>query len=379
VTRVPIRLILREAVAAAKSQRVASLATMLVVAALAGAVLLTAGRVAGIEHRVLSTIDSAASRTVVFRLEGGAGVDPSVVQRLATVADIEWLAAVGPAQDGVNAALPEGKRVPMRMVWSTDLSVFSPAAATPSPVDSPRVFLSDQAVSEFGLLEAAGAVRPLTGVALPVAGRSIVPEYLEQFEPLTLIVPVDPLERVPATSADGRGALSMIVARFADPYRIEGLLPTVVELIGADSRDKVQVGRSGSLAELRDVLSGQLSASNFTIVLGIFSVLVLVQAGILFALVLLRRRDFGRRRALGASQRLIVTMLVAQTAFLAVAGAVTGAVIAALVLAIGGDPLPALTYFLAVVVLAVLAAVAAAVLPAIVAARREPISELRVP
>ncbi len=374
-----MRLILREAVAAAKSQRVASLATMLVVAALAGAVLLTAGRVAGTEHRVLSTIDSAASRTVVFRLESGAGVDPSVVQRLGTLSDIEWLAALGPAQDGVNAALPGGKRVPMRTIWSTDLSIFAPGAAAASPVESARVYLSDQAIAEFSLREAAGVVRPINGEAVPVAGRAVVPDFMAQFEPLALIVPRDPLEPVPATAPDGRGALSMIVARFADPYRIEALLPTVIELIGADSREKVHVARSGNLAELRDVLSGHLSASNLTIVLGIFSVLVLVQAGIMFALVLLRRRDFGRRRALGASQRLIVTMLVVQTAFLAVAGAATGALIAALILAVGGDPLPAVTYFLAVIVLAVLAAVAAAVLPAIVAARREPISELRVP
>lgn len=93
----------------------------------------------------------------------------------------------------------------------------------------------------------------------------------------------------------------------------------------------------------------------------------------------MRRKDFGRRRALGASRGYIITLLVAQTTLLALVGIAVGH-LAATALALGlGDPIPGIAFTAAVSILALVAAVLASLVPAITASRREPIRELRTP
>jgi putative ABC transport system permease protein len=94
---------------------------------------------------------------------------------------------------------------------------------------------------------------------------------------------------------------------------------------------------------------------------------------------MLRRKDFGRRRALGASQGLIILLLLLQMTALGLIGAVVGTAVAVAVLVASGDPLPSVGFITAIDVLAISVAVLAAILPALAAARREPIAELRVP
>ena len=94
---------------------------------------------------------------------------------------------------------------------------------------------------------------------------------------------------------------------------------------------------------------------------------------------MLRRKDFGRRRALGAAQGLIVGLLLTQMAVLSIMGAIVGSVAAAIGLAVTGDPLPGLDFFVAVSVLAIGVGLLAALLPAVAAARRDSVQELRVP
>jgi len=102
-------------------------------------------------------------------------------------------------------------------------------------------------------------------------------------------------------------------------------------------------------------------------------------AVLLSGLVMMRRKDFGRRRALGASRGLIVALLLVQTAQLAVAGVVAGLIAACSVLLLSGDPVPTAEFSAALGVLAVAAATAAAAPPAVLASRRDPVRELRVP
>ena len=93
----------------------------------------------------------------------------------------------------------------------------------------------------------------------------------------------------------------------------------------------------------------------------------------------MRRKDFGRRRALGASRALIICLLLTQTAVLCLAGTALGIGISLIVLASAGDPLPGASFTGALAVLTVTTALAAALTPAIAASSREPIRELRIP
>ena len=61
------------------------------------------------------------------------------------------------------------------------------------------------------------------------------------------------------------------------------------------------------------------------------------------------------------------------------AGIAVGSAGAAIGLLASGDPLPGLGFFAAVAILATAVGVVAALLPAVAAARRDPLKELRVP
>lgn len=97
------------------------------------------------------------------------------------------------------------------------------------------------------------------------------------------------------------------------------------------------------------------------------------------ALVLLKRRDWGRRRALGANRFRIIALIVTHTGMLAVIGATIGVIMSLLVLQIWGDPLPSVSYLGATMVLAIAVSVFGAIFPAVIASYRDPITELRVP
>lgn len=83
--------------------------------------------------------------------------------------------------------------------------------------------------------------------------------------------------------------------------------------------------------------------------------------------------------ALGASRGFIIALLLSQTLFLALIGVVLGAASAIATFASTSGLLPNPSFVAAIGVLAAATAVLASVLPAIVAARRQPITELRVP
>ncbi|WP_431768431.1 FtsX-like permease family protein [Paenarthrobacter nicotinovorans] len=106
---------------------------------------------------------------------------------------------------------------------------------------------------------------------------------------------------------------------------------------------------------------------------------MLLVASTLFGLVLLRRKDFSRRRALGATKTFIVLLLVVQSGIVSLGAAVTGSALAALALNLLSDPQPPPTFYLSTVILATAAGLIAAVVPGLVASSRDPIRELRVP
>ena len=153
----------------------------------------------------------------------------------------------------------------------------------------------------------------------------------------------------------------------------------VQSVLAVDNPNGVTVTTSEDLATLRALIHSQLGAFGTNLVVIIFALTALLVAAILYGLVMLRRRDFGRRRALGASQRLIVSLLLTQMAALSLTGAVLGSATAAVGLWASGDPLPGAAFFVAVGILATGVGTTAALLPALAAARRDPLKELRVP
>jgi putative ABC transport system permease protein len=361
--------IVREALASAWAQPVASLVTVVMVAGMCATVLLTTGRTVGAEEAVVSSIDAAGTRSIVVRAEQGAGLTPDVLERLAAVEGVEWLGAFGPATDITNSAIAGGTPVPARAAWITDPSrVNLPDRGESNPVSA---WASELALMQLGMLESAGGAVSASGADYSVSGPILVPDYLMFLEPLVLI-PSDPKT---TTSAE----VSILVVIAAEPELVAPLKQIVQSVLALDDPAKATVSTSEDLATLRALVEGQLGDFSRSLVIVIFSLTAFLVASILYGLVMLRRKDFGRRRALGASQPLIIGLLLTQIAALAFAGSLLGSTAAAVGLAIGRDPLPGLPFFVAIGVLAVGVSVIAGLIPALIAARRDPLRELRVP
>ncbi len=359
--------VLREGLASALAQRVASVVCLVIVAGMCATVVLTSGRTVAAEAAVLATIDSAGTRTITVRADTGSGLDSTVLDRLAGVRGIAWLAAFGPALDTTNTAVVDGRRVPLRRAWGQDLHELTTPARSPVPG---AAWASPAALAALGMPEAAGSVTPRTGgAALPVVGTLRVDQRLAALEPL-LVHPVP-------DGTVGEVAVLVVITRAPDDVApVAALVRTVLDVPDPAT---VSVTTSENLADLRAVVSGQLGSSGRGLVLLVLAASGVLVAAILHGLVMLRRRDYGRRRALGATRGLIVALVLTQTALPAAVGAALGCAGAALALAVLGDPVPAAGYLLALAVLATALAVLAAVVPAVTASRRDPLTELRVP
>lgn len=361
-----LRATIREAIASAWSQPVASSLTILIVAGMVVTVMLTTGRTVAAENAVLASIDSAGTRSIVVRADAEAGLTTDILDRLADVEGIEWAGAFSSAVDATNTAFDDGTRVPVRTAFGADVAEMVPSPRAPGSV----AYATDAALAELGMPDAAGSISLTTGEDVAVTGRLALPDFLAALEPAVLI------PRDPGPSGE---PVALLVVIADDPQLVTPVAEVVSAVLDADDPTKVSVQTSETLAELRELVRGQLGSFSRALVLVVMGVTAALVAVVLYGLVMLRRKDFGRRRALGATRAFIVLLLVAQTAALALVGVALGGIVAVVVLVASGDPLPGAAFITAVCTLAVAAATSAALVPAVVASRREPMHELRVP
>ncbi|WP_460802801.1 ABC transporter permease [Microbacterium sp. GXF6406] len=360
--------IIREAVVAARSQPVASVVTILTVIGMILAVMLTTGRTVGAEEQVLGSIDSAGTRSITIRAEDGAGVNSAVLDRIRDITGIEWAGAFSSAIDATNSSVVEGTRVPVRYAYSDNFDHLDVPAQ--SPVPGGLAYASAASLDLLGLPDIAGSITLTTGASYAVAGQIITPEYLAKFEPLVLI---------PQPMATGTERVDLLVVVAERPDLVAPVSAAVMSVLGADDPTKVTVQTSEALAQLRSVIQGQLGGFSRNLVIVIIALTGALLAILLYGLVMMRRKDFGRRRALGATRSLIVTLLLAQTAALTTVGILLGMTTAIIILISTDDPLPSADFIVALAVLTLTATLIAALIPALIASRREPIRELRVP
>lgn len=358
----------REAVSSAISQPVASVLTILMVAGMVIAVMLTTGRTVGAEQQVLGSIDSAGTRSITVRAEDGAGLTSDVLDRIAGIEGIEWAGAFSSATDATNSLVLDGTRVPVRYAYGSHLERLGIPAD--SPVPGGLAYASPTAVGQLGTPDLAGGITLTNGATYGLAGQLNTPDFLSGFEPLVLIPQPDPT---------GGETVNIIVVIADAPEHVAPVSDAVLSVLAPDDPTKVGVQTSEALASLRALVQGQLGSFSRGLVLALVAVTAALVAILLYGLVMMRRKDFGRRRALGATRGLIIGLLVTQTGILACVGTVAGLAASSITLALSGDPQPGPTFSTALGILAIAAATIAALIPATIASRREPIRELRVP
>ncbi len=135
---------------------------------------------------------------------------------------------------------------------------------------------------------------------------------------------------------------------------------------------------SGAIA-LRDVIAGRLGAASrqlMALVMGVGAVIIAVTV---LSAVVSRRRDFGRRRALGATRSALVATLLAQISVGALIGVAVGVCAGLAALALTTGSLPTWRFVAGVGGLTVVLALATATPIATYAAYRDPLRILRVP
>lgn len=360
--------LIREAIASARSQPVASIVTILIVAGMILTVMLTTGRTVGAEQEVLGTIDSAGTRSIVVRADSTAGITSGVLDRLSQIEGIEWAAGFSSVVDATNAAIPDGIKVPVRRAYGAQLDALGMPPVSPLP--DGIAWASRSALEELGMPDHAGGITLGDGSSYGVRGPIDIPDFLADVEP-AILVPR------PSTRIDEPIAVLVVIAD--TPDLVAPVTDIVLSVLGADDPTKVTVETSEALAHLRSLIEGQLGSFSRGLVVAVLGLTGSLVGILLLGLVLMRRKDFGRRRALGASRALIVGLVLSHTAILAALGVLVGMGGSIAILLVGGDPCPSMAFSVALGTLAILTAVVSAILPAAVASRRDPIRELRVP
>lgn len=360
------RALVVEAWHASLSQRAASLLTLVTVAGMCIAVLLTSGRSVAAEEAVMSRLDSVATRTIIVRAPADAPLDARLVGLVGASPQVQVSVGLGAGRDAKNAALQVAAPVALRtayglgQVYTTDL------------VDG-EVVASSEAAQALGFLDGVGAV-DLEGDVLTVQGVHQTPPVLRGTEPVLLVA-----RDVPRPEGAARPDVTTLVVVASSVADVRAVTTLVTGMLDDYEPGQITVETSSDLAAISAAVAGDLGAFSRQTVLGVLAVCGALVAANLFVLVTIRRRDFGRRRALGATRSLIVSLLLAQVALLAAVGATLGSALAVGALALTGGVRPSWTYVVAIGVLAVVAAGVAALAPALIAARRDPLGELRVP
>lgn len=364
--------LLREAAASARSQVVASVLTFAVVAGMCVAVLLTTGRTVAAEEAALGAIDAAGTRSIIARSSDATSVPAELLDQLVLVDGIEAVIGFGTARDVRNAHVPGGGPVAARTAYGeldgrrlTKLGGVENAALA-----------SDEAIETLGLSDGVGAVVDAEGRELEIVGTVAVPDHLA-FMNQMVFVPSSTAEALAGPDPDA--PLAMLVVQTESPGQVKVLTEVLRKYLADADPEQVSIETSSELAAIRSAVAGELGQYGRTTVLGILAVSALVIGVNTLALVMMRRKDFGRRRALGARRSLIIVLVLAQVGMTAGAGAVVGSAATVAVSSALGAPFPGWGFTVSVAVLGTVCALAAALPPAVYAARRDPLHELRVP
>lgn len=368
------RLVLRDAVLGAFAQPVATATAALVVAAVCLVVLLTTGRAAATEREVIASIDSIGARLVTVTDSGGtAGIAPSAVADVAALAGVEWAFGLGPATDARNADLPAvGTGVPMRALVG-DLPPAVELLAGRGATSPGEAVAGAQALTRLRMGDAVGTATD-GALRVGVVGQVSAGGALAFLDGLILYRPAT---NDPATAR--HLPVRYLYVLVEDAATATAVADAITAVLRAQDPDGVEVSTSEGVLRLRDVVAGSLGAGSRQLMAGVLGGGLLLVTITMLGAVAGRRRDFGRRRALGASRSAIVVLVLAQTAVASTAGAAlgTGAGLTAVRLLTGSLPSPGFTA--GVATLAVLVALLGSLPPALAAASRDPVRILRVP
>lgn len=346
--------------------------TLLIAAMTAGVVIVTlatAGRTVAGEQAVLATIDDEAVTTIdIIDDQGNAGLYATYLQDIQGLSTVTWAVGLGEIDDVRPLGLPGADAVASRLLLGSspslrirsDLRTVSREIAT-----TPVAVAGIRAQQQLGLTEPAGAVATFGGVQTPIVGSLTATDPLQELNNQVLIV--DP---------DFDGPLRRLILQVDSPAHVDQTARAVAQLSPSPN---IRVVVADDLVRIRAAVQGELGGAGRGAVLQTMAAMLILTTLVLYASLHARRKDFGRRRALGATRAQLVGIVLGHVALAALPGAIIGAGIGSVVIYWLTGSLVGIAYPTAVAILALLTAVLAATPPAFIAAQRDPVSALRVP
>jgi len=360
--------LLHEGILTARAQPVATITATLVVAMVCFVVLVTTGRTAAAERAVIASIDSVGTRLVTATdSTGSAGIHPSAVDDVAALEGVTWALGLGPAEDVANADRPSAIGTPMRS-YVGPLPDEVALTAGRLPRAPGEAVAGARAGAALGLLDGVGAVTS-AGARVAVVGQVALDGPLATLDGSVL--------RLAEPDTDLPLRYVYVVVDHAD--QAPDLALAVEAVLPVAEPSALEIETSAGVLALRDVVAGTLGASARQLMAGVLGVGLVLTTVTMLGAVAARRRELGRRRALGASRSAVVVLVLAQSAVAAVVGAVIGTAAGLAVVRLILDATPSAGFVLGVAALALLVTLAGSAPPALAAALRDPVRILRVP
>lgn len=363
-------LFVREVIVSAWAQRVFSLVTLLIVLGSTVAIMATNGRAAASEAAVLGTFAAEDTRTIMVDVAKPEGqLTTRHVDHLAALPQTVTVLGFGTTVDYRAAANDAGPKIAVREVYGEIDG--KPAFANTAG----GALVSKEASRTAGLPPGRGSLAAPLRTELLIDGELTTPAFLQGLEPLA----VQPLSAGTFQEPGVPNRVSTIRVLCDSPASVALVTEVAKRLTSHNPPGSILVNTSEELATLQGAVAGTLSAQSHGIVLGVIAGSLAAVCVNVWGLALARRKDYGRRRALGASRTLVAGLIVGQVLVIAVLGVSLALVGCYAWFSYQGMHVPTATYSVTLAALLTMGAAFAALVPAIGASLRDPITELRVP
>lgn len=350
-----------ESIRVAMATRIVSLLVVIVALLIPGTALGATGLNIEGQMAILRRVDEVGARTITVLSTGEQpSIPASSVERVGRLSGVGWAVGLGPVFDARSRG-PGGQPTPVRAYRAVGAPVvFGTNQGPPA-----GAYVSAASASRLGMKGAYGILDP---GRIPVAGWFVADEPLESLEAFVL-VPTD----------DDRLRLERIVIAVDDVAWVDLLVERLPAVLGAEAAQTALVQRSPALLEARAAVREEVNRRDRQLMLAILTVGIALAAVVVSSGTIGARRDFGRRRALGATRPQLTVLVILATLWPALAGAAIGTIIGWLYLASRLGHAPDWRYPVAVGLLTVIVIVTASAVPAAAAATRDPLQVLRIP
>lgn len=362
------------------AHKIFTLTTASIVAIISLLVLLTAGQGAALEQQVINQMNTAATKLISIADQGQPyGIDPAAVNQLQSIEQLDWVIGLGEASDYNNTVYQLQDTGVAGRIYYDDLPSKSTLLKGRLP-DPGQALLTPGAAEKLGLEQGYGSIalntlinqdilKPNDARIIAVVGIYQPPPGIKPLENTILIKGENP-------ETDQLKYLYAMAKSTSDVKNLTGILKNSVQ---SSPTSQINVEPPSGMIDLTNVISGKIGQTGRQTMLLVLGVGIIIITVIQLTMTAAKRKDYGRRRALGASRTLIITQVITQTTITAIPAATIGTISGLLILQTNKNITPAVNFTISVWVLTILTTIIAAILPAIASALQDPAKILRVP